>query len=348
MAVSLNENKIRALTWQGKEQRVTTGTTGLMLIVRQHSKTWVFRKRRGKKSTLKTIGHWPGMSLKEAKAIAAALALETYTETSTVAALAEQYLNDHVRNTHKIPRTAEGFYNRAIIPALGHKKVSDITTRDLAAVLQEYKPRGARATDTLRGHLKTLFSYAVECGLRADNPARELTSRLTGYKAIAVDRILTAMEIRALFTASSSNAKVIRFQLATGCRISECFNGYREGDRWIIPAEHSKNKKAHWFALTGVAIEQLPLPSVRPDAVMRWLRCSHQKGIVQRYTSHDARRSASTIMNSSGVAPHVVEKILNHSLPGIMAIYNQSEYADERVSAAGILERELQAIIAGS
>jgi len=38
-------------------------------------------------------------------------------------------------------------------------------------------------------------------------------------------------------------------------------------------------------------------------------------------------------MNALGVAPHVVEKILNHTMPGVMAIYNRHDYADERKKA---------------
>ena len=34
-----------------------------------------------------------------------------------------------------------------------------------------------------------------------------------------------------------------------------------------------------------------------------------------------------------GVAPHIVEKMLNHSLPGLMATYNRATYDGERGEA---------------
>jgi hypothetical protein len=34
-----------------------------------------------------------------------------------------------------------------------------------------------------------------------------------------------------------------------------------------------------------------------------------------------------------GIAPHIVEKLLNHSLPGLMATYNHATYDTERQEA---------------
>lgn len=34
-----------------------------------------------------------------------------------------------------------------------------------------------------------------------------------------------------------------------------------------------------------------------------------------------------------GVAPHVVEQLLGHSLGGVMAVYNRSQYLPEKLDA---------------
>jgi hypothetical protein len=34
-----------------------------------------------------------------------------------------------------------------------------------------------------------------------------------------------------------------------------------------------------------------------------------------------------------GIAPHIVEKLLNHSLPGVMGVYNRETYDAERQQA---------------
>lgn len=54
------------------------------------------------------------------------------------------------------------------------------------------------------------------------------------------------------------------------------------------------------------------------------------------FTLHDLRRSAATGMAALGIAPHVVDKILNHSsgkISGVAKIYNRFEYLPERKAA---------------
>ncbi len=48
---------------------------------------------------------------------------------------------------------------------------------------------------------------------------------------------------------------------------------------------------------------------------------------------HDLRRTFATKLNDLGVAPHIVEQLLGHALPGIMAIYNKSQYLPEKLDA---------------
>jgi integrase len=57
---------------------------------------------------------------------------------------------------------------------------------------------------------------------------------------------------------------------------------------------------------------------------------------IDHFTLHDLRRSAASGMASIGIAPHVIDKILNHStgkISGIAAVYNRFEYLPERKAA---------------
>ncbi len=49
-----------------------------------------------------------------------------------------------------------------------------------------------------------------------------------------------------------------------------------------------------------------------------------------RYTPHDLRRTMATRLSDLGVMPHVIEKMLNHQMEGVMAVYNRAEYLEER------------------
>jgi len=53
---------------------------------------------------------------------------------------------------------------------------------------------------------------------------------------------------------------------------------------------------------------------------------------------HDLRRTATTGMARLGIAPHVADRVLNHTagtIRGVAAIYNRFEYLDERKAALG-------------
>ena len=53
---------------------------------------------------------------------------------------------------------------------------------------------------------------------------------------------------------------------------------------------------------------------------------------VEGWTLHDLRRTAATSMARMGVAPHVVERILNHAsgtFAGVAGVYNRFEYLPE-------------------
>jgi integrase len=105
----------------------------------------------------------------------------------------------------------------------------------------------------------------------------------------------------------------------------------------------AKNARAHWIALSTQAAvlvkEQdatrtLVFGHATNTGVQAWLRrwCEREK-IDPAFRPHDLRRTFATRAADLGVAPHVIEKILNHRLQGVMAVYNRAEYETERTEA---------------
>ncbi|CAK8737402.1 hypothetical protein SODG_001125 [Sodalis praecaptivus] len=60
-----------------------------------------------------------------------------------------------------------------------------------------------------------------------------------------------------------------------------------------------------------------------------WKKLNHNS----QWTVHDLRRTFATKLNDIGVAPHVVEQLLGHAMPGVMGIYNRSQYLPEKLDA---------------
>lgn len=343
---NLSETAIKSLKWEGKDRTIGDGN-GLYLLLRRSSKTWIIRKRHKGKNTITSVGKWPATSARQARVIAAQKALDDDPANVKVSHLVDKYLAEVVEKNHKRPELATGYMDRAVLPEFEHAKVQEVTRAQLVSLIQDYSKKGARTADQLRSNLKALFGYAVELGYRDDNPMDGVTRRVSNYDPTPRERVLSDEEIRQLWGWEQQNAALLRFLLLTSLRISEAQLGHRDGDFWIVPAEYSKNNKPHWVYLTDLAKAQLPFPSrrVTNTAVQSWLRYNlNRLGVTPRYTPHDLRRTAATRMADCGVEPFIVERVLNHTLEGVMAVYNKAEYKKERIKAALDLEEHIKGI----
>jgi len=351
-----NEQIIRSIKWDGKDRRLSVGDC-LLLQIRKSSKTWIVRRRIDGKASMSIIGKYPDLSLKKARAIAMKLVMAETISVFTVEQLVAKYMKEVAERKHKRPELAQGYMDRAVLPALGSRKVSDVTRAELVSLIQDYSERGARTADQLRSNLKKLFSYAVELGHRDDNPMLEVTSRVTGYIPRPRERVLSDEELRDMWCwknneqgwqRTEDNVRMLRFLLLTGLRISEARKGYQDGDKWIVPSELSKNGKSHWVYLTDTAKQQLPLPTCSATNIQAWLRRRLGFDCENRYTPHDLRRTCATRMADNGIEPFIVERVINHKLEGVMAVYNRAEYEKERVDAAKKMEKVILDLISGS
>lgn len=323
----MDEKGIKELKQRDTDFMVGCGD-GLWLRVRTTGrKTFIVRRKQAGKTRIITLGDWPTLSLKGAKFMAATAKTPSV---ATVNDLLKQY-HEAVISRHARPKQF-ATYSERIRAALGMVRVSEIKTTQLAELVAESRPT-PRSADSLRSHLKAMFSLAIELGWRDDNPAAVIGSRVTGYKYEPITRVLTHEEIKQLWAWDHNNAALLRFLLLTGLRISEGQRGRVDGDFWRV--DKTKNGKPHWVYLTPTAKVQTSKPfDVSNTAVQAWVK-RRKVG----WTPHDLRRTFATLAMENGVFPHIVEKCLNHALEGMLRIYAHAEMTEERIAAAKTVER---------
>jgi len=99
---------------------------------------------------------------------------------------------------------------------------------------------------------------------------------------------------------------------------------------WVIPRGKAKSDRAHEVQLSEPVIALLrSLPRLGPNVFTG-------KSAIEKFILHDLRRTAASGMARLGIAPHVVDRILNHSsgvIRGVAAVYNRFEYQEERRAA---------------
>ncbi|MDP3158668.1 MAG: tyrosine-type recombinase/integrase [Reyranella sp.] len=351
--MALTDTRIRTLKpADGKAELLVADTNGLYMRVRGTTRTWQFRRKEKGKLTVTTLGTYPALALRDARLKAAELATKRSTYSPTVQEAAEQWMRERVDHTHRQAEQVRGYVDRAIVPDLGTMRVRDVEPSDVAGMVRAYRDRvgklkrsrtdGRPAARALLAVAKGLFNYAVATGWIERSPAAQLTQAVIGAPAVARSRILTDDEIRLVMTTPAAPGPVFRFLLATGMRLGEAYNGHRDGQHWVVPAIVSKNKREHRVWLSELALAQLDsYPwAARRETVQHWATAN-----AGGWTAHDLRRTFATRNNAMGVPPFIVEKMLNHSFDGMMAVYNHATYDDERRAALEAWSASLLALV---
>jgi integrase len=257
----------------------------------------------------------------------------------TFGQLLDKWYEKRIESRYRQTRNVEVYANFGK-RELGNVQLSRLTTPMLVDKLQNYAGRSPVAANRCLGMWKLCLGYGVELGVIDRNPLDKTTIKAVGGEEKTRDRVLTDDEIRWIF--GKDCRPLMRFLLLTGLRISEAQNGYCDGDKFRV--ERTKNGDPHWVHLTPLALDQLAKPFDRsPTAYQHWLKHTAKK----TWTPHDLRRTFATRLAGLGIAPHIVEKCLNHRMQGVMAIYNRHGYEAERIAAAEAWSDELKRILEG-
>jgi integrase len=285
---------------------------------------------------------------------------ENWTAAMTLRDFGNQYYAEVVTRDRKKPIQMGRYLKNDIFPFIGDTKVGDLTTEDVRSVIWRKKDHGFdAAAGDIRGLLKRMLDYAVTLGLLQANPVLALPMRHV-HKARHRDRALSANEIGEFLRAVNASNIRRQFKLAfhllllTMVRKGELMGAQweeldPEKGEWHIPAANMKTGKPHIVYLSSQAanlFEELRglasgsdwvLPGsgtlVKPFAhntLNKTLQNVMEGSEIERFTIHDLRRTASTLLHEAGFNSDVIEKALAHEQKGVRGIYNRAQYADQR------------------
>jgi integrase len=255
---------------------------------------------------------------------------------------------------------------------LHNMPIDRIGRRDVAArFVVIARENGKAAAALARSKLSGMFVWALQQGLCELNP---VAGTARPEVAPARDRVLSDEELAAVWRgcdATTDFSRIIRLLTLLPCRRQEV-GGMRwdeldlERGVWTIPAARAKNGRAITLPLMPMALEIIKAVPQRvecdrlfgerhsPKGFTSWFRGKEsldaKTGIDESWNIHDLRRSVATRMADLGVAPHVVEQILNHvsgHKSGVAGIYNRSSYEREVKQALGLWEDHVNALVAG-
>jgi integrase len=284
----------------------------------------------------------------------------------TLRAVADRYLDqqDGLRSVGHLRKVFE----RLIYPALGDRPIDSIKRSDVVKMLDDIAAtRGAAMADKTLAIIRAVFNWHASRSDDFRSPIVRGMARTKSHER-ARARILTDDEFRTVWAVAAGQGafgRLVRFLLLTGARRTEAAAmpwAELDGAEWLLPSPRNKTKVDLLRPLSSAALVVIgtkpagavfvfsndrgagpirgygPLKAAFDDAVIA------AKGEpLPRWTLHDLRRTARSLMSRAGVLSDHAERCLGHVIGGVRGVYDRYEYRAEKsqayVALAELIER---------
>lgn len=228
-------------------------------------------------------------------------------------------------------------------------QLADITHQDIVRRLAKISTNAEH--DHALSVAKTFFTWSHNRRYIDDDPTRGLSPHGSQSRA----RVLTEAELRSIWEASKACGQfgvIVRLLILTGMRRGECAAiqaSCIRDDVLVLPSSLTKNHREHHLPLSTSALALLPLNGEKTGLLFPargksspfngWSKAKAQLDKlsgVEDWTLHDLRRTFATRLAELGVAPHIIERLLNHvsgTISGVAAVYNRHHFMPEMRAA---------------
>lgn len=336
-----------------------------------------------------TLGRFPAVPLEKArsKALTALASVgegddpankkRVRRDTMTVKKLGELYIEKYAKLEKRTWGEDERVLGKDVYPTIGDMKIVSVRRRDVLDVIDAKAEAGkVGQSRKVLAVVRKMFNWAVaEDYLEVSPVAGVKPKGRNGQR----DRYLTDAEIKTVWQALESanlhhaSKDIMRLLFLTGQRSGEVCGMLRsevDFDKrlWTIPGERTKNGRTHAVHLSDAAFEIVQAADDKADEddkhapLFRRIDTSIESTAVAHsvkkqlqvletpWTPHDARRTVATGMAAIGIAPHIIEAVLNHVSgfrSGVAGVYNRNAYEPEKRSALDRWADHLDAVIKG-
>jgi integrase len=262
-----------------------------------------------------------------------------------------------------------------ILPVWGKRRYDQIERADVIELVEAIVRKGTPVqANRVQALVSMIFSFAVDAALVNFNPCSRLRKRGAETRDT---RVLSDEEIRQFWVRSvlppitRRVGLALRLALLTGCRSGEVAGIHRRElsdleapgkTSWLIPADRSKNGRAHFVPLSAPAravvlsafeliagdAEYLfpspvenggPISGHALTTAMRRMAAKIEGAALKTWKAdppspHDLRRTVATRLSQMGTLPETVSAILNHTRGGITGRhYDHYQRAAEKRAA---------------
>ncbi len=270
-------------------------------------------------------------------------------------------------------------FARWILPHVGELPISEITKKQWLLCFEERALKHPVAAAYVLRNVQQALKYCLKQGYEIHRDIFDLDMEaIGGAKQAKRSRRLVAdgqwEEFEQLVRWIDEGKMFPYYQnlltilVSFGCRTQEIrLSKVSEWDFdnlvWTVPAEHNKTSATDIEKGETGEIKR-PIPASLKNYLLTLVEGSPNEYILgelkestavsawggsiwkklenkEKWRLHDIRRTVATGMNDLGIAPHVVDALLGHSIQGVAGIYNRSQYLPEKLEALNKWQEQL-------
>jgi integrase len=366
-SLHLTDLSIRSLKAEQQTDYWDSKTPSFGIRIGRRRKTFVAKV----KNRRVTIGNYPDVPLHEARR--RALALKSKVHTPGLQITFEEAYEVFKEQHCSEKRAPTSYAYRRIIELhflskLRSKKMDEVTYHDISNVTDKLQHRPSEKSHA-QAVARTFFKWGVRRHYLAHSPIEGIQIA----KSTPRSRVLSDPELMSVWGAAdrqgNAHGTIVKLLILTGQRRGEIaalqrsFINSKE-QTITLPATLAKNGREHTFpygdmvASTLDAIPRLnttsylfPARDHEDRPFSGWSKSKETLEFlpsIRPWTLHDLRRTFATNLAALGVAPHVVERLLNHcsgTISGVAAIYNRYRFMNEMREAIRLWDNRLAQIL---
>ena len=338
--------------------------------------------RMGRRARRLKLGVYPELSLSDARAKATQArqavaegidpaALKTQKrkqyDDNLFPAFVERFIERYAKHKTRSWNERARILKREFVGPWANLTVDQITKRHVTAIIDAIMERGSpSAANHALAAIRRAFNWAVERGEIDHSPCSGLKAPSTNKPR---ERVLADWELLRIWFAAEQFGypfgSIVRGLMVTGQRRDEVTSiAWADVDidkaLWTLPGAMNKSGRVHAVPLSSLALDLIKsIPRVhakwlfpargRDNPASGWSRWKAKLDAmcgVADWTLHDLRRTVATRMAELDVEPHVIERVLNHTMGGVAGIYNRHPYLPQMRAALDLWADHLETMIA--
>ncbi|MBD2805895.1 integrase arm-type DNA-binding domain-containing protein [Xenorhabdus sp. ZM] len=276
----------------------------------------------------------------------------------TVKEAIEYWLNEYVDENLVLSERYREHFEKHLFPHIGEIALSDCDTHYWLRCFSLVK----KTAPSIAGALLQMSQQALKfCRVRrfaVSHVLEGITKQDIGVKQNKRKRVLTEKELSDFLKSINGNYYIPYYQnifyllIVFGARtveirMSKMDEWDLEQKLWTVPECNSKTREKIIRPIPDAIFEKIKMlkhqnrhseyllgelkdyTTVSMAGCRVWERLKHN----EKWVLHDLRRTFATMLSDMGIVPHIVELLLGHTLGGILAVYNRSQYLPEKLDA---------------